>query len=165
MIYELTDFSIYPTVIFVLFLLALLNLFLRRFLRKFALSATELSTVYVMLSIATSLFGHDMMRQLSEITSMQRCPEGVPVRELPLDCSEAVATPRERVHFADVLERAGHQVAGWRTVDERQGERIASLARAGPNGTPLEGPAGRLWRVTRLPEQVHPRIPRGRVQP
>ena len=39
--------------------------------------------------------GHDMMRQLSEITSVQRCPEGVPVRELPLDCSEAVATPRE----------------------------------------------------------------------
>jgi len=38
--------------------------------------------------------GHDMMRQLNEITSMQRCPEGVPVRELPLDCSEAVATPR-----------------------------------------------------------------------
>lgn len=63
-IYELTDFSIYPTVIFVLFLLALLNLFLRRFLKRFSLSSTELATVYVMLSIATSLFGHDMMRQL-----------------------------------------------------------------------------------------------------
>ena len=63
-VYELTDFSIYPTVIFVLFLLALVNLFLSRFLKRLSLSATELATVYVMLSIATSLFGHDMMRQL-----------------------------------------------------------------------------------------------------
>ncbi|MBJ17938.1 MAG: hypothetical protein CL933_00805 [Deltaproteobacteria bacterium] len=39
--------------------------------------------------------GHDMIRQLSEIRSMERCPAGVPVRELPLDCNEAVATPGE----------------------------------------------------------------------
>lgn len=39
--------------------------------------------------------GHDMMLQLNEITSMERCPLGVPVRDLPLDCSEAVATPGE----------------------------------------------------------------------
>jgi hypothetical protein len=39
--------------------------------------------------------GHDMMRQLDEISSMERCPLGVPVRDLPLDCSEAVATPGE----------------------------------------------------------------------
>lgn len=63
-IYELTDFSIYPTVIFLLFLLAIVNLFLRKFLKRLALSSTELATVYIMLSIATSLFGHDMMRQL-----------------------------------------------------------------------------------------------------
>jgi hypothetical protein len=39
--------------------------------------------------------GHDMIRQLREITSMERCPLGVPVRELPLDCSESVETPGE----------------------------------------------------------------------
>ncbi len=39
--------------------------------------------------------GHDMIRQLNEIMSMERCPLGVPVRDLPLDCSEAVATPAE----------------------------------------------------------------------
>jgi len=49
--------------------------------------------------------GHDMVRQLNEITSMQRCPEGVPVRELPLDCSEAVATPRE---LFEKLDEWGH---------------------------------------------------------
>ncbi len=39
--------------------------------------------------------GHDMMRQLSELFAMERCPLGVPVRELPPDCSEAVQTPDE----------------------------------------------------------------------
>ncbi len=63
-VYELTDFSIYPTVIFVLFLLALFNLLLIRYLKRFSLRPAEMATIYVMLSIATSLFGHDMMRQL-----------------------------------------------------------------------------------------------------
>ena len=36
-----------------------------------------------------------MIRQLSEIRSMERCPLGVPVRDLPIDCNEAVATPGE----------------------------------------------------------------------
>jgi len=39
--------------------------------------------------------GHDMMRALNEITSMERCPLGVPVRDLPADCHESVETPRE----------------------------------------------------------------------
>lgn len=39
--------------------------------------------------------GHDMMRQLAEIREMKRCPLGVPVRDLPLDCSESVETPGE----------------------------------------------------------------------
>jgi len=39
--------------------------------------------------------GHDMMRQLSEISRMERCPLGIPVRDLPIDCNEAVATPGE----------------------------------------------------------------------
>jgi len=63
-VYELTDFSIYPTVIFVVFLLALLNLFLRRYLKRFSLNSAEMAIVYIMLSIATSLFGHDLVRQL-----------------------------------------------------------------------------------------------------
>ena len=63
-IYELTDFSIYPTVIFVLFLLALINLTLIRYLKRFSLKSGEMATVYIMLSIGTSLFGHDLIRQL-----------------------------------------------------------------------------------------------------
>ncbi|MBD3184351.1 hypothetical protein GF312_18855 [Candidatus Poribacteria bacterium] len=63
-VYELTDFSIYPTVIFVVFILALLNLILIRYLKRFALRPGEMATIYIMLSIATSLFGHDIMRQL-----------------------------------------------------------------------------------------------------
>jgi hypothetical protein len=39
--------------------------------------------------------GHDQVKQLSELTAQERCPQGVPVRELPLDCSEAVETPGE----------------------------------------------------------------------
>ena len=58
-VYELTDFSIYPTVIFVVFLLALANLILVRFLKRFSLSQSELATVYIMLSIATCLSGHE----------------------------------------------------------------------------------------------------------
>ena len=39
--------------------------------------------------------GHDMMAQLDELQAVDRCPDGVPVRDLPLDCAEAVATPGE----------------------------------------------------------------------
>lgn len=39
--------------------------------------------------------GHDMMAQLNEIQGVGRCPDGVPVRELPIDCAEAAATPGE----------------------------------------------------------------------
>ncbi len=39
--------------------------------------------------------GHDLIRMFSEIAAMKRCPLGVPVRDLPLDCSEAVETPAE----------------------------------------------------------------------
>ncbi|MDE0297104.1 MAG: hypothetical protein OXN17_00555 [Candidatus Poribacteria bacterium] len=63
-IWEITDFSIFPTVIFVLFLLALLNLILVRYFNRFSLKPSELAIIYIMLCIATSLFGHDMMRQL-----------------------------------------------------------------------------------------------------
>ena len=39
--------------------------------------------------------GHDFMLALNEITSMERCPLGVPVRDLPPDCHESVETPGE----------------------------------------------------------------------
>ena len=39
--------------------------------------------------------GHQMMRTLSELTSMDTCPRGVAVQDLPADCREAVQTPRE----------------------------------------------------------------------
>lgn len=39
--------------------------------------------------------GHDLVRMLDEVLSMERCPLGVPVRDLPLDCNEAVETPGE----------------------------------------------------------------------
>jgi hypothetical protein len=63
-IWELTDFSIYPTVIFVLFIMAILNLILIRYARSFSLKPHEMATIYIMLSIGTSLFGHDLLRQL-----------------------------------------------------------------------------------------------------
>jgi hypothetical protein len=39
--------------------------------------------------------GHDMMRTLDELMSVERCPAGVHVRDLPPDCAEAVRTPGE----------------------------------------------------------------------
>ena len=67
-IWEITDFSLFPTVIFVIFVLALLNLAIVRFIGKsYSLSASDLTIIYSMLSIATSLFSQDMMRQLLPI--------------------------------------------------------------------------------------------------
>ncbi|MEK7398837.1 MAG: DUF6785 family protein, partial [Candidatus Poribacteria bacterium] len=67
-IWEITDFSLFPTVIFVLFILALFNLIFGKALRrKLPLNPADLAIIYVMLSIATSLFAHDMMRQLLPI--------------------------------------------------------------------------------------------------
>lgn len=39
--------------------------------------------------------GHDMLRASAELGAMDVCPMGVSVRDLPPDCREAVATPRE----------------------------------------------------------------------
>ncbi len=63
-VWELTDFSIFPTVLFTLFLVAAVNLFLNRFLKNLSLSQAELATTYIMISVATALAGHDMIRQL-----------------------------------------------------------------------------------------------------
>jgi len=67
-IWEITDFSLFPTVIFVLFILAIINILFGKALHKVGLlSPTEMAIIYVMLSIASSLFAHDMMRQLLPI--------------------------------------------------------------------------------------------------
>jgi hypothetical protein len=81
--------------------------------------------------------GHDMIRQLSEIAAMDRCPLGVPVRDLPLDCSEAVVTPREL--FAK-LDEWGH------------------AATVIPHGTVwgMYTPPGSNWSKQLTPEQHDP---------
>ncbi|MBT5534959.1 hypothetical protein HOK31_17975, partial [Candidatus Poribacteria bacterium] len=60
----LSVFSIFPTVLFTLIALTLLNFVLRRHAPAQALSPSELATVYVMISVATSLAGHDIVKQL-----------------------------------------------------------------------------------------------------
>jgi hypothetical protein len=39
--------------------------------------------------------GHDIARTLYELQNEERCPAGIPVRNLPIDCREAVETPGE----------------------------------------------------------------------
>jgi hypothetical protein len=60
----LSVFSIFPTVLFTLVALTLINFALRRYAAPHALSGAELATVYVMISVATSLAGHDIVKQL-----------------------------------------------------------------------------------------------------
>ena len=59
-----TTLSIFFNVIFILFLLSLLNLLLTRTAPHLALSYGELLTIYVILCIATTLLGHDMLQIL-----------------------------------------------------------------------------------------------------
>ncbi|MGQ9609192.1 MAG: DUF6785 family protein [bacterium] len=67
-IWEITDFSLLPTVIFTIFIIALINLIFSKYLgTKFSLSSSDLAIIYVMLSVATALLGHDMIRQLMPI--------------------------------------------------------------------------------------------------
>jgi len=67
-IWEITDFSLFPTVIFTLFIIALINLIVLKFFgARFSLASSDLAIIYVMLSITSALFGHDMMRQLLPI--------------------------------------------------------------------------------------------------
>ncbi|MDA1192923.1 MAG: hypothetical protein O3A46_14715, partial [Candidatus Poribacteria bacterium] len=63
-VYELTDFSFFPTVLFTLFFLTLVNLGVKRSFPKAALTTQELASVYIMISVATALAGHDVIRQL-----------------------------------------------------------------------------------------------------
>ena len=59
-----TTVSLYFNVIFCIFWLTLFNLLLLKLAPKHALSQGEILTVYVMLSLASSLAGHDMLRVL-----------------------------------------------------------------------------------------------------
>ena len=63
-IWELTDFSVFPTVLFTLFALAGVNLLLKRNFSNLALKNSEIAIVYVMVSVSTALAGHDIIRQL-----------------------------------------------------------------------------------------------------
>ncbi len=63
-VWELTDFSIFPTVLFTFFLLAALAPFLRRLFKRAAPTSRELAMTYIMVSVATALAGHDIVRQL-----------------------------------------------------------------------------------------------------
>jgi len=63
-VWELTDFSIFPTVLFTFFVLVGINLFVKRFFRDMSLNEAELATMYIMVSVATALAGRDMVRQL-----------------------------------------------------------------------------------------------------
>ena len=63
-IWELTDFSVFPTVLFTLFALAGVNLLLKRNFSNLALKNSEIAIIYVMVSVSTALAGHDIIRQL-----------------------------------------------------------------------------------------------------
>ena len=63
-IWELTDFSVFPTVLFTLFALAGVNLLLKRNFSNLALKNSEIAIIYVMASVSTALAGHDIIRQL-----------------------------------------------------------------------------------------------------
>lgn len=59
-----TVLSLFFNVVFTLFLVCLANLALGRWAPRHALRPSELLVVYAMLSVATSLFGHDMLQIL-----------------------------------------------------------------------------------------------------
>ena len=63
-VYELTDFSVFPTVLFTLFTLAGVNLLLKRTFKTLALRNSEIAITYIMVSVVTALAGQDIIRQL-----------------------------------------------------------------------------------------------------
>lgn len=62
-----TTMSLYFNTIFSLFLLTVLSLLLAKFMPKLALSQGELLTVYIMLCLASSIGGHDMIEVLMAV--------------------------------------------------------------------------------------------------
>lgn len=59
-----TTVSLYFNVIFCIFWMTLLNLAIIKLIPRYAFSQGEILTVYIMLSLASSLAGHDMLRVL-----------------------------------------------------------------------------------------------------
>ena len=59
-----TTVSLYFNVIFCIFWMTLLNLAIIRLIPRYAFSQGEILTVYIMLSLASSLAGHDVLRVL-----------------------------------------------------------------------------------------------------
>lgn len=61
---EITDLALFCNVIFILFILVLLNSAFKRFIPSQALRQSELLTIYAMLATATALNGTDMIKCL-----------------------------------------------------------------------------------------------------
>jgi len=66
---EITDLALFSNVICILFLLVVLNQFMRRFLANHALGQGEMLTIYVMLATSTALNGTDMIKCLVSLVS------------------------------------------------------------------------------------------------
>ena len=66
---EITDLALFSNVIFILFVLVLLNHLSRRFLRIQALQQQEMLTIYLMLATSTALNGTDMIKCLVSLVS------------------------------------------------------------------------------------------------
>ena len=59
-----TRVSLFMNTIAITFILSLLNIFLKKFIPKFALSKTDLLLLYSMLSVSSAIAGHDMVQRL-----------------------------------------------------------------------------------------------------
>ncbi|MDQ1326728.1 MAG: hypothetical protein QG641_8 [Candidatus Poribacteria bacterium] len=59
-----TVLSLFFNVTFCIFVLILLNVLLRRYVPRFSMNRSDLLTIYIMLSVATGIFGHDFIRIL-----------------------------------------------------------------------------------------------------
>jgi len=59
-----TRVSLFMNTIFIIFVLSLLNIFLKKFLPKFTLSKTDLLLLYSMLCVSSAIAGHDMIQRL-----------------------------------------------------------------------------------------------------
>ncbi|CAM9463367.1 unnamed protein product, partial [Discosporangium mesarthrocarpum] len=81
--------------------------------------------------------GHDLIAMMRELMSADRCPDGVPVRELPADCMESVQTPGA---LFEKLDQWGH------------------AATVIPHGTVwgMYSPPGSGWAKQLSPEQHDP---------
>jgi hypothetical protein len=61
---EITDLSLFSNVVFISFVLILLNYVLRKYMPRRALQQREILTIYVMLATSTALNGTDMIKAL-----------------------------------------------------------------------------------------------------